>query len=548
MLLQKGSFVAVIFSGFVHGLMGLFIYKIGMGRNWARISILVWSVMILPVGIQTPLKNIGAHPYAGLLAIILFVTQLVALALLFQKSSSNWFKKMKLNTDLSGQNCKRISKIKLAIFLAILAAGFVLYDSPLKPEVKKIIQETVPRQVEQSSNIYLAMLGFAAPLGEDIHAVGLKKLDHISSQKNSGKAADTTVKNTNADLVLNGKLPDLNDKPGNSMRRFLAKQPAEVDALLASNHEIMERYRSLRNYRNNDEPVFLGVDMPLPSYKLIFEAQRLEQLRLMRNSNPAEVLNFVREDLAFWRNYATHNKTLIGKVIAYKGISRNYYFISEYAAAMPLYEAKFRIVTEELLMPIPNTELSLASAIVAEIIYFHSILSKGLNMGGVGGAEASPVKNWPVLFVKQRMTLNTIYDRFTSYIKLSELPLSEFTQQYRKEFRKIEQLNSEKKFDISQLNWVNPVGQILANLSLSESLKYTALPHNLEGSRRLALLKLLISRQKISDSDIPASLAKAGPELSDPFTGKPMSWDSKDRKLFYKDIGEASKTVDMFLE
>jgi hypothetical protein len=73
------------------GIFGLFIYMIGKGRNWARITYLVLFILdwtaFLPE-MQTLLTN----PISRLLAIGETVMEIIAFVFLFQKQSSDWFR------------------------------------------------------------------------------------------------------------------------------------------------------------------------------------------------------------------------------------------------------------------------------------------------------------------------------------------------------------------------------------------------------------------------------------------------------------------------
>jgi FtsH-binding integral membrane protein len=79
----------------VLGIMWLLIYKIGKGRNWARITFLVLFVNGLPFSVLPLLRSLAANPISGVLGIGQTVIQIIALVLLFQKPSSNWFREMK---------------------------------------------------------------------------------------------------------------------------------------------------------------------------------------------------------------------------------------------------------------------------------------------------------------------------------------------------------------------------------------------------------------------------------------------------------------------
>lgn len=71
------------------------IYIIGKGKNWARIIILVLFLIGLPFSIRPLLQSLAANLFSGLLGIAQTILQIIALIFLFQKASSDWFKKAK---------------------------------------------------------------------------------------------------------------------------------------------------------------------------------------------------------------------------------------------------------------------------------------------------------------------------------------------------------------------------------------------------------------------------------------------------------------------
>ena len=80
---------------FVLGIMWLFIYLIGKGLNWARITFLVLFIIGIPLAVLPLLASLEANPVSGLLGIGQLIIQTIALVFLFQKSSSEWFREMK---------------------------------------------------------------------------------------------------------------------------------------------------------------------------------------------------------------------------------------------------------------------------------------------------------------------------------------------------------------------------------------------------------------------------------------------------------------------
>ena len=91
-------FVPLFIMFFVLGITWLFIFiMIGKGRNWARITFLVLFIIGIPFSVLPLMQSLAANPISGLLGIVQTIIQIVAIVFLFQKPSSEWFRKMKAN-------------------------------------------------------------------------------------------------------------------------------------------------------------------------------------------------------------------------------------------------------------------------------------------------------------------------------------------------------------------------------------------------------------------------------------------------------------------
>lgn len=80
---------------FVLLLIFFFIYNIGRGHNWARITILILFIISL-FHIPNILKDLQTDLIVGVLGSLQIPLNLIVLILLFKKESSDWFKKIKL--------------------------------------------------------------------------------------------------------------------------------------------------------------------------------------------------------------------------------------------------------------------------------------------------------------------------------------------------------------------------------------------------------------------------------------------------------------------
>ena len=95
---QEAPIGLIIFiSLFVLGITGFFIFMIGKGKNWARITLLVLFIVGIPFAVPQLFQSLAANPISGLLGIAQTAVQAVALAFLFLKPSSDWFRQMRGN-------------------------------------------------------------------------------------------------------------------------------------------------------------------------------------------------------------------------------------------------------------------------------------------------------------------------------------------------------------------------------------------------------------------------------------------------------------------
>ncbi len=95
-----------LFSFFIFGPLSLLYYMIGKGKNWARITFLIFFIIGIPLSIVTVprfllLSNIPV--IEGSLFLAHTGMSLVALVFLFQEESSAWFKALKQSNAQSTQ-------------------------------------------------------------------------------------------------------------------------------------------------------------------------------------------------------------------------------------------------------------------------------------------------------------------------------------------------------------------------------------------------------------------------------------------------------------
>ncbi len=76
----------------VFAVMVFLIAMIGRGRNWARITLLVFFLLGLPLSILPLIRSFTNSPISGVLGLAQVILQIVAIVFLFQQDASAWFK------------------------------------------------------------------------------------------------------------------------------------------------------------------------------------------------------------------------------------------------------------------------------------------------------------------------------------------------------------------------------------------------------------------------------------------------------------------------
>ncbi len=94
----ESSTAAIFFTVFmvlIYGFSCFLIYMTGKGHNWARITLLVLFVVYMLIYIPALVQRLEVAPGSAMVGLIINIGQAVALVLLFQKPSSEWFNEMK---------------------------------------------------------------------------------------------------------------------------------------------------------------------------------------------------------------------------------------------------------------------------------------------------------------------------------------------------------------------------------------------------------------------------------------------------------------------
>jgi hypothetical protein len=127
------------------------------------------------------------------------------------------------------------------------------------------------------------------------------------------------------------------------------------------------------------------------------------------------------------------------------------------------------------------------------------------------------------------------YARFAAdYASALRSPWSELSKAY-------EQVR-EKHYEPEYWEFVlDPIGSVFVADQVDSQLRIRELVrqmHYLDGRLRLATLAVRRINAAVPDAGMAEFLSAAGSEFRDPFSGRPMQWDPKDRKIYMTDPDE----------
>lgn len=447
---------------------------------------------------------------------------------------------MSAGIGMRTSSMKRL-KLSILIFYMALFAFLALYDERPDPELAALMAQPRPEVIEPG-NAWIAFLGLTAPEGASPYADGEQRIRKLQTAIQEGKSdrdiialSIDTPDTKKAELVLKGTMPPFSGKQGAGILAYATAHPEEAATLCRNNGELLRRYEQLRTYPRFTEPFEYGFIVPIPQFSSTRSGQRLKFLKLAlqsRQGDLAGALSVVREDAEFWRFISRNSSMLISKLISIAALNNNQMFAAELAVSRQLTGYELDIV-RGILRPYGPGEASFADNFRGEMRYSQNFFRSSLK-------NISPWYLENIVF-KRNATGNRMYAKLRDYIRLSELS----PRQYAAEItRKKSEKSSTPRIGIPFL--YNSAGEILAAIELPQYSAYNEKGHNLEGHRRLAMLKVLVHAENIPPVQMQQFLAAKAKELGNPYTGAAMTWDSKKRSISFKSL-TGEKPIEMYL-
>lgn len=417
--------------------------------------------------------------------------------------------------------------------LALLLVAVVLinrYEPPLDPQARAVL-EHAHEALPPEQNLLYALLGFDLK-AEDFARAGQQRAQDLRALAARGLSDEEFSQQSELPPRDQIVIADRDRLGADDDRLHLFQEamagvtnPAE---LLASNAIHLQRYEALRHY-----PRF--VDLPADwqatfviRWSPMVQAGQLWSIWLadeIRKGRTDAALADLRDDADFWRRLMREKESsLIAQLIFSANLARDLRMASIIASTQRLNDAQLAVLTE-IARPLTAQETGLRSTLEYEY-RFMTIAIDRLLANASHGKEAPPdiAERIGYGFIRTFFVPNTARNEVFTGIQRT---IAQDAQGCMHFDRSLEALKASPRH-YPWWSWpYNPVGKLVFSMGGEpDYLRYTGMRCNVVSAQRVLALQLLIHRQRLTDAQIPAAIAKAGPDYADPYTGAPLKWDA----------------------
>jgi hypothetical protein len=411
----------------------------------------------------------------------------------------------------------------LLVLFTIWFAGNRVLDEPRNPLVEAILassQESIP----DNRNIAVGLLGLSAPTGSDFMQYGAKvkalytsdaPWDRIQEMIHGAGTLQPTVESKQVDCWLD---PDA--EPWAGCLPF-----DQAPSVLAQNRELLDRYKRL--YRFDD---YAGWALPNGNaYAVILRLSIAEMHIDLRQRKYEEAYQKWRQQFLFLRRILRSPDNWVGKAVGLVAFGMTLPFLERLLTESPEVAKRHSAELLEILQAEGIEEFNLTGVVRIEFSSFSQYLA-------IPSSEGSARRDAPLYwFAYKTGQRNRILNRYAAFSQEYSNALGMPWHEVDKEF---DRLRAKYIYSSNSDYLIDPFGSILIDRIINGQILARGLVqqmHSIIGRKRLASLLVRLIGENVGDAGVDRFLAASGPELNDPFSGSPMRWDPKDRKIFFSD-------------
>ena len=439
--------------------------------------------------------------------------------------------------------------VLLALLVFALAFAINWRDEPLTPQARSLLTPP-PNPLKPEDNIYLAMAGFTAPSGGSVIARGQARIERYNERLDavlhdpSAQALEALNAQDREQLRFVGQAEFVHPL-SDSVWSEVAERRADIEALMAGNAELYQRYQALERlpgYYETARPSYLAPAVYVPTeVRYLFLEGTALRLRSGSAGEQREALSELVADVALWRRVLTGEGLLVSKLLALAYLQSDFLLLGDLIAdphaQLPLGEGDAEVVAP-LFAP---ADFSLGAAFAAEFRVQASLLEQTQYLYTIGwspepgraGAERSPLDRLGSAVSGHFFKLNATVNLFAQQVQRvdSLVPGADVAAADR------------KLADTSSTAWsvvgvYNPIGKLLAGLAAPMGVNYPLRAWDVAALQRLIRAGYEIRRRQIAAADVPAFLGEHPEWATHPGDGRPFLFSPEPRELRVQTIGE----------
>jgi len=311
----------------------------------------------------------------------------------------------------------------------------------------------------------------------------------------------------------------------------------ELRLAVASNHELVERYRGIQKYIHFQNPVPLTVNSPMLEWQIFLSAKRLwlTDLALEAGSGHLDdAIDAFRQELAFTRRVlAEPDMLLLDKVVLASSMRMDLAFISDLARNVRLSDSQYSKLALSV-APLTVDERSLAPVLAREFTAFASVLAPLADPKNAPHFLASNDQRWSqrlagdigAKFLKYNASLNS----FWSHVEVNQAMSRGSCVDLAANRGKMRQ-----SAPVPILGYIyNPIGKLLTGVAASTGDEYIKSMCDLQGMASIVGLQLTLGAQRVGDDRIADFVTQSAAVYGDPYTGRPLEWQESGRSLSFR--------------
>lgn len=422
-------------------------------------------------------------------------------------------------------------------------------DDALTEAAQRALQYTPPTEQALEGNGYLILMGLDAPAGGDAigdaMALGRQRLAReierrrwveAHGDRQEGMPPGMPPPHDAGDDVLPTRLRC----PAEAVDCFTwyARHEVEIASLARTQSAVLQRLMGITSAArfNNPAPAYLQAERaPFGVLVRAHELWLAQASLAWPHGQHLQAMDMTRQAVQLRRRLASGADTLVAAMIATAMQHRELRWFS--AASAQSTQSPPAAVTDavESLLSVPTE--SLAPALAGEMRFIASAFYLYRTAGLRTEASEEPPAWWQRALHKPsnlgllpHHTLNLSIGYLQQVQVLSSLPPHQLQTAFSEASR-------QRAEDGTCSLWVhlrNPVGRCLAAIQAPGYQGYAQRIADIDGFRRLVLLRHRAAVEQVAPPDMPAWLAQSPEALRNPYTLEPMQWDAATSSLVFE--------------